>query len=139
MDTEFDDLDSLKQLIDTIDDISDTPKADKIHNISSQLHFVASTTNHKDDNNIKEILSTFQHFSEILLTNKDIIKENDDMSCLMCSFVKTIRQWLYEEFILNIHNINKESILADFNTIIISMSNDLEECEINDDLDDLFF
>ncbi|PHR56384.1 MAG: hypothetical protein COA44_08490 [Arcobacter sp.] len=130
-----------QNIIDCIDDCSNIHES--ILNLSSKLSYASHVINTNNDHNLLEIIPVIKRFSFLLYEFKEKILNDNTISELTCSFARDIRTWFAYQFLREnypyAHPVNKQSILADINTIEMALG----VCAIVEfdeaSLDSLFF
>lgn len=127
-------------VIDAINDCSRDQTS--LQRVSSKFSYAAQVINKNDDDERIEVLSVVQRFSILIYEFQDKILHDTTIGDLACSFAKELQRWfVYQFFQTSDHYVlpvQRESILADINTIEIALGVCII-ADTNDSLDDLFF
>ncbi len=136
-----DEIELAQCIVDAIDDCSKDQNS--LINVSSKLSYAASVINKNDEENLMEVLPIVQRFSLLMYEYKEKILSDFTTSELVCSFTHELKKWFSYSFLddeVNCQlNTQRQSILADINTVEMALGSCMMVQENTESLDDLFF
>ena len=127
-----------------VDAISDcTRNKESLQHISSKLSYAAQVINKNQEEERIEVFPIIRRFSVLIYEFQDKILHDTTIADLTCSFSNELQRWFTQHFLNSTeHNflpVQKESILADINTIEMALGVCILDTYDESSLDDLFF
>ena len=120
-------------LIDTLDDLSETPEHLHFNKLFSKFNFILSVIN-KNKRNLN-FLSIIQEFTLISKEKEKEIISSKDLTTLFNSFLISVKQWFLFEFFNGNYMVNFESFNSDFLTIESLLNPISVECYDGDEIE----
>lgn len=112
--------------------------------IASKISYTTSLINHNNEIDLIEVLPLLKRYSMLLFEFRDKIISDESISTIIYSFNIELLKWFKLRFLqvntfIESNNLPYQSIVADFQTVEMSLGVCMIECPDDGSLDDLFF
>lgn len=136
-----DEIDIAQCIVDAINDCSKDYSS--LINVSTKLSYASSVINKNNEDNLMEVLPIVQRFSLLMYEYKEKILSDCTIGEIVCSFTHELQKWfnysfLDEEVSYKLDS-QRQSIVADINTVEMALGSCMMVYENTESLDDLFF